>query len=158
MTLVCRFGPPLIRRRPNTRSNPFILATQNPCAHKPLGLISADWSILTLCSYFFFTNLASGICSTHVYQLVSACAGCQNRSYLTWSRWSFFCPVSMLSAQGVYSQKIPARTRVPHWAYIKPRDHHDSFDPRAAKLVGGEFLASMCKKTSFHLLLTRTTL
>jgi len=56
----------------------------------------------------------------------------------------------MLSAQGVYPLTIPSGTRVPNWAYIKPLDHNDSFNPQAAKLKGGEFLTYRCSKTSFH--------
>lgn len=56
----------------------------------------------------------------------------------------------MLSAQGVYSLTIPSGTRVPHWAYIKPLDHNDSFNPQAAISAGGELLTYSCKKTSFH--------
>lgn len=69
--------------------------------------------------------------------LESACGYCQNRTFISWSDWKFFCPTMLLSDQGVFPEAIPEGTRVPHWAYIKPSDNDDFFDALAAKLVGG---------------------
>lgn len=32
-------------------------------------------------------------CSSVTYSVVSACAGCQQRSYLNWTTWSYNCTV-----------------------------------------------------------------
>ena len=67
----------------------------------------------------------------------------------------------MLSDEGVYSERIPSGTLVPHWAYIRPSDYDDTFDAGAAKLVGGQFLliatsnpTGSCRSA---ILLTRTS-
>jgi hypothetical protein len=79
-----------------------------------------------------------GICSTPVYMLESACGACQNRTFISWTQWTFYCPADKLQSEGTYNQIIPGGTLVPHWAYLKPSDYDDFFNANAAKLVGGE--------------------
>lgn len=111
--------------------------TLAPKTHVCLHLLSKP-------SFPFTHNLGisfvqrTGICSTPVYMLESACGACQNRTFISWSNWKFYCPTGMLQDEGTYNQIIPSGTLVPHWAYLKPSDYSDFFDPSAAKLVGGE--------------------
>ncbi|KAG1891138.1 hypothetical protein F4604DRAFT_393609 [Suillus subluteus] len=55
------------------------------------------------------------VCNTVTYSMVSACADCQNRTYLDWSSWSSSC--SKLSIRE-YPNDIPTGTKVPNWAYL----------------------------------------
>jgi len=56
-------------------------------------------------------------CSSVVYELIAACADCQNRTYSRWSTWSTNCTTVY---RGSFSKDIPAGTSVPAWAYIDP--------------------------------------
>ncbi|KAF8306148.1 hypothetical protein DL93DRAFT_2088910 [Clavulina sp. PMI_390] len=76
------------------------------------------------------------ICSTPVYMLDSACGACQNQTFLSWSEFSAYCPTSMISPEGSYDSIIPSGTRVPAWAFLKPSDSGDFFDPTKAQIVG----------------------
>ncbi|KAF8317383.1 hypothetical protein DL93DRAFT_562308 [Clavulina sp. PMI_390] len=75
------------------------------------------------------------ICSSVVYQLVSACGSCQNRTIISWDSWNFFCPTSMVSV-GSYPEVIPSGTRVPHWAYLDPTQTDDFFNATLAQNTG----------------------
>lgn len=75
--------------------------------------------------------------------LDAACGACQNRTFISWTMHSQFCPAQLTAAQGTYTQLIPSGTVVPHWAYLKPSDNGDFFDADAAKLVGGELFSCL---------------
>jgi len=53
-------------------------------------------------------------CSTVYYSVISACATCQDRTYLTWSGWNANCSVTYTT----FPDPIPGGTRVPHWAFL----------------------------------------
>ncbi|KAH7906646.1 hypothetical protein BJ138DRAFT_1117381 [Hygrophoropsis aurantiaca] len=56
-------------------------------------------------------------CSTVIYALTSACALCQNGTFLGWSAWIGQCP----AANTVYMEwpaSIPSDTAIPPWAYL----------------------------------------
>ncbi|CAK5269648.1 unnamed protein product [Mycena citricolor] len=54
------------------------------------------------------------ICSSVMYSVLSACAGCQGRNVLTWSIFSQNCTTTYISR---FPEAIPSNTAVPHWAY-----------------------------------------
>ncbi|KAF8306165.1 hypothetical protein DL93DRAFT_2088945 [Clavulina sp. PMI_390] len=76
------------------------------------------------------------ICSTPVYMLDSACGACQNRTFISWTSFSQFCPTNILSPEGSYDSIIPSGTRVPAWAFLKPSDYGDYFNAAAAQQLG----------------------
>jgi len=100
-----------------------ILATQatgqaNPIA--PLSLPGAASS---------FTSNGSCYCNTVWYSLVSACAVCQNETWLTWPNYSQNCNQTYLMQ---FPDPIPSNTSVPRWAYLNVTETNDTFDPNAA--------------------------
>ncbi|KAF8306167.1 hypothetical protein DL93DRAFT_245183 [Clavulina sp. PMI_390] len=88
------------------------------------------------------------ICSTPVYMLDSACGACQNRTYISWTTFSAFCPLNMVSPQGQYNSIIPAGTRVPAYAFLKPSDYGDYFNPVAAHQLGDSPESTQVMSTS----------
>ncbi|KAF8340258.1 uncharacterized protein EI90DRAFT_3034883, partial [Cantharellus anzutake] len=75
-------------------------------------------------------------CSSVVYQLMSACAACQNRTYITYPNWGANCS-SIAIVEGEYRPSlIPPGTLVPNWAYIKPSIYNEIFNIDAAQGVG----------------------
>ncbi|KAJ3527407.1 hypothetical protein NMY22_g9798 [Coprinellus aureogranulatus] len=54
-------------------------------------------------------------CSSVVYSLISACAWCQNRDFISWSDWSANCTEVF---SGVFPEEIPRGVAVPAWAYM----------------------------------------
>ncbi|KAG2144847.1 hypothetical protein BD769DRAFT_1771858 [Suillus cothurnatus] len=73
----------------------------------------------------------SCVCNTVTYSMISACADCQNGSYLSWSSWSSSC--SQMSIRQ-YPMDIPSGTKVPNWAYLNVTG--SGFDPSAAQITG----------------------
>lgn len=69
------------------------------------------------------------ICSTVTYSLISACAGCQNRTFTTWTNWIVNCPFTEIV---IFPQPIPPNVDVPSWAYLNV-SLTDVFDPVAAQ-------------------------
>ncbi|KAF8339551.1 uncharacterized protein EI90DRAFT_3037040 [Cantharellus anzutake] len=65
------------------------------------------------------------ICSTPVYELMSACADCQNRTYISWSAWSLYCTNFPSVQEGIYNASIPRETAIPQWAFEKPSQNDD---------------------------------
>jgi len=59
-------------------------------------------------------NANSCRCSSVFYSLISACASCQDRNFLAWSRYQTNCSTVYVST---FSQRIPPNTAVPNWAY-----------------------------------------
>ncbi|KAF9469205.1 hypothetical protein BDZ94DRAFT_1243948 [Collybia nuda] len=68
-------------------------------------------------------------CSTVTYSLISACGGCQNRTFTSWANWSLNCPVLYVT---LYPKPIPIGTDVPSWAYLNVTKTNNTFDPVAA--------------------------
>ncbi|KIL60486.1 hypothetical protein M378DRAFT_918536 [Amanita muscaria Koide BX008] len=74
-------------------------------------------------------------CNSVFYSLLSACAICQGALLDHWSDFSKGCPRRWMTK---YPLTIPARVRVPHWAYLDVQAS-DVFDPAAAaSAVGSE--------------------
>lgn len=74
------------------------------------------------------------ICSTIVYSLVSACAGCQGSSWIEWDTWAYNCTAVDPPTQ--YPNPIPAGTSVPHWAYLNLTGTNGTWDALAAQNAG----------------------
>ncbi|KAK0459823.1 uncharacterized protein EV420DRAFT_292641 [Desarmillaria tabescens] len=68
-------------------------------------------------------------CSTVSYSLISACAACQNRTFVQWSQWRVNCASVAI---GGFPEPIPNGTRVPAWAYLDVKTE-DNFDINQAK-------------------------
>ncbi|KAG1891137.1 hypothetical protein F4604DRAFT_1913950 [Suillus subluteus] len=90
-------------------------------------------------------------CSTVTYSMLSACADCQNATYLNWTSWSLSCTqtsiresvrkvVDILQAFLIppidrYLMNIPTGIKVPNWAYLSVSGA-SGFDPVAAQSNG----------------------
>jgi len=55
-------------------------------------------------------------CNTVVYSLISACAGCQKGTWLTFDQWTANCSSS--GSQSTFPEAITNSTRVPAWAFL----------------------------------------
>ncbi|KAG6814538.1 hypothetical protein H0H92_000065 [Tricholoma furcatifolium] len=56
-------------------------------------------------------------CSGVFYNLVSACAGCQDRQWLPWTQYNANCSTVYPT---IFEGTIPSGTAVPHYAYLDP--------------------------------------
>ncbi|KAF9507632.1 hypothetical protein BS47DRAFT_1351409 [Hydnum rufescens UP504] len=74
------------------------------------------------------------ICSTVMYELVSACGACQGASWVRWDAWSANCPSNLITIS-YYSQHIPESTAIPAWAFYNPR-FSDGNNPWKVRDVG----------------------
>jgi len=70
------------------------------------------------------------LCNSVVYSLISACASCQQGSYLPWSKWTIVCKAVYLNVLPI---SIPPETDVPRWAYTLDPETSDSFNVTAAR-------------------------
>jgi len=68
-------------------------------------------------------------CSTVAYSMLSACAGCQNRTITSWSEWTTNCARVSINS---FPDPISEGTFVPGWAYLDVKTA-DVFDPIVAK-------------------------
>ncbi|KAJ7775080.1 hypothetical protein B0H16DRAFT_1509459 [Mycena metata] len=69
------------------------------------------------------------LCSTVTYSLISACGGCQNRIFTTWTDWSANCPQVEVA---LFLQPIPSQVEVPAWAYLDVTKTDNIFNPLLA--------------------------
>jgi len=83
----------------------------------PVGThyIGPSGALVSLCS-----------CSTVTYSLISACGGCQNRTFLSWPDWAVNCPQVEVAQ---FLQTVPAQTVVPSWAYLDVTKSNNTFNP-----------------------------
>ncbi|KAJ7724451.1 hypothetical protein DFH07DRAFT_263761 [Mycena maculata] len=65
-------------------------------------------------------------CSTVTYSLISACGGCQSRTFITWSAWAANCTRVEV---GEFLQPIPSQVVVPSWAYLDVTQTDNDFNP-----------------------------
>ncbi|KAF8633430.1 hypothetical protein AX17_004601 [Amanita inopinata Kibby_2008] len=72
-------------------------------------------------------------CNSVFYSLLSACAACQNRNFIGWTAFSTNCTQVYLT---VFPRQIPAKTAVPHYAYLNVSTI-DDFDVGTASAIGG---------------------
>ncbi|KAJ7046998.1 hypothetical protein C8F04DRAFT_217306 [Mycena alexandri] len=66
------------------------------------------------------------LCSTVTYSLISACGGCQTRTFTTWTDWSANCPQVEVA---LFLQPIPSQVEVPDWAYLDVTKTDNIFNP-----------------------------
>ncbi|KAF9507620.1 hypothetical protein BS47DRAFT_288618 [Hydnum rufescens UP504] len=76
------------------------------------------------------------ICTTVVYNLLSACGACQNRTWISWTSWSFYCVDYRDIKEGTYNVTIPYGSSIPAWAFDLPSNHNDTFNISAAQDIG----------------------
>ncbi|GLB34837.1 putative expressed protein [Lyophyllum shimeji] len=69
-------------------------------------------------------------CNVVVYSLISACGGCQGRTFTNWANWTLNCVVS---DKETFPMTIPTAVEVPNWAYLNISLTKDNFDPVAAQ-------------------------
>ncbi|KAI6128276.1 hypothetical protein EDD17DRAFT_846712 [Pisolithus thermaeus] len=76
-------------------------------------------------------NANACTCNTVTYSLLSACAACQNGTYVDWFAWVLNCSTTYVG----YPESIPSGTAIPHWAYqdVTP---DGNFNVTLAKAVG----------------------
>lgn len=72
-------------------------------------------------------------CSTVYYSLLSACAYCQNQSFLSWTSYDSNCTAVY---NQIFVDPIPTSTKIPHYAYLDVVTN-DTFSPAAAEIAGG---------------------
>ncbi|KAJ7709712.1 hypothetical protein B0H17DRAFT_234035 [Mycena rosella] len=70
-------------------------------------------------------------CSTVTYSLISACAGCQNRTFIPWTEWATNC--SQVEV-GRFLQTIPPEVVIPSWAFLDVTKTANIFNPILANL------------------------
>ncbi|KAF8341667.1 uncharacterized protein EI90DRAFT_3285711 [Cantharellus anzutake] len=76
------------------------------------------------------------ICTSIVYGLVSACAACQNGTFISYPAWTVDC-TNISTVEGMYRPSlIPSGTLVPRWAYLKPSSYGGLFNIEIAKQIG----------------------
>ncbi|KAF9507622.1 hypothetical protein BS47DRAFT_289414 [Hydnum rufescens UP504] len=73
---------------------------QNPClqaAWLQAECHDGDWRVNTIPPAFHYIGPQNNstenacICTTVVYNLMSTCGACQNRTWISWTSWSFYC-------------------------------------------------------------------
>jgi len=77
-------------------------------------------------------------CNTVTYSLVSACGGCQDRTYVNWTTWHENCSKIY---EATFPLPIPPAAAVPRWAYLNISQTTDNFDPIAAAQIIGVSLS-----------------
>jgi len=85
------------------------------------------------------------LCSTVTYSLVSACAGCQGRSFLNWTDWSANCSQVEVTT---FLQPIPSQVVVPAWAYLNVTQSNNIFNPIIASLNASHSSSSSVMSSS----------
>jgi len=88
------------------------------------------------------------LCSSVTYSMISACAGCQNRTYTDWVTWSYDCTQVSFTT---FPEPLPSRVEVPSWAFLNLTLTGNNFSVAAA-----EGNASASSTTSTSLVLTPT--
>lgn len=83
-------------------------------------------------------------CSTVYYSLLSACAYCQNQTYLDWSIYDVNCTTLY---NEVFIDAIPSSTLIPHYAYLDVVTGN-SFSVVAAENAGGPESSSVPQATT----------
>jgi len=88
-------------------------------------------------------------CSTVTYSAISACAGCQDRTYIDWLTWSLNCP-SEITTLSIFPKNLPsaATVVVPLWAYINLTLTNNNFSVIAAEEVANETSTTSAVTTS----------
>ncbi|TFK30081.1 hypothetical protein FA15DRAFT_197163 [Coprinopsis marcescibilis] len=81
------------------------------------------------------TNQNSCRCSSVLYSLISACAHCQERNYVEWSKYKENCTAAMTPHSGSFPFPLPPGVAVPSWAY-QDVEKGDTFDISAAIISG----------------------
>ncbi|KAF9507616.1 hypothetical protein BS47DRAFT_1488764 [Hydnum rufescens UP504] len=119
---------------------------QSPClqaAWLQAECNDGDWGVDSLPPDYHYIGPTSDnstenacICTTVVYNLLSACGACQNLIWITWTSWSFFCVDYRYIKEGTYNVTIPYGTSIPAWAFDLPSHHNDTFNISAAKNIG----------------------
>ncbi|KAF8339531.1 uncharacterized protein EI90DRAFT_3286048 [Cantharellus anzutake] len=75
-------------------------------------------------------------CTSIVYELMSACGACQNRTFISYPAWTVDCG-NISTVEGVYTPSlIPSGALVPRWAYLKPSSYGGLFNIEVAKQIG----------------------
>ncbi|KZP19553.1 hypothetical protein FIBSPDRAFT_955430 [Athelia psychrophila] len=95
---------------------------QSPCqisAFLGAACNHGQWNIQPLPSGFTYSGPEGSTvnpcqCSTVTYAMTSACAACQNGTWLSWSAWSSSCTTVYPS---IYTEAINLTTSIPGWAY-----------------------------------------
>jgi len=98
-------------------------------------------------------------CSSVVYNLVSACAACQNDVWVPWSEWSSNCSTSVTTL-GQWPLDIPAGTAVPAYAYINPVIHGNTFNLTLAQNATGPqstYFGTPTASINYHLSTSATS-
>ncbi|KAF8266888.1 hypothetical protein EI94DRAFT_1731877 [Lactarius quietus] len=72
-------------------------------------------------------------CNTVIYNLVSACGGCQGGSPISLSEYYLNCTTTLEPA--LFPNPVPVGTQVPHWALLDPTSSN-FWSASTAQLVG----------------------
>ncbi|KAJ7343295.1 hypothetical protein DFH08DRAFT_222512 [Mycena albidolilacea] len=88
-------------------------------------------------------------CSTVTYSLVSACGGCQERTFLSWTDWAANCREVEV---GRFLEAVPTQVIVPSWAYLDVTKTNNTFNPilanQSLSTSGSSSSASISSSTS----------
>ncbi|KAF4615517.1 hypothetical protein D9613_002753 [Agrocybe pediades] len=72
------------------------------------------------------------LCSTVTYSTISACGGCQGRTFQNWTTWSQFCVNTDIAK---FPRPLPDAVEVPIWAMINVTLTDNTFNPIIAQSV-----------------------
>jgi len=69
-------------------------------------------------------------CSSVTYSMISACGGCQNRTFIDWLTWSAECTQTSFMT---FPKPIPTSVVVPSWAYLNLSLTNNTFNALVAQ-------------------------
>ncbi|KAF9454635.1 hypothetical protein P691DRAFT_806804 [Macrolepiota fuliginosa MF-IS2] len=92
------------------------------------------------------TRATPCLCNSVTYSLISACGGCQNRTFIDYATWIQNCVNVVKTTQ--YPDTIPNVTEVPSWAFLNISLTGNTFDPTAAEQEAERAAASPSSTTS----------
>ncbi|KAJ7905710.1 hypothetical protein B0H14DRAFT_22316 [Mycena olivaceomarginata] len=95
----------------------------------PLRLPVAEVNSIPVGTHYIGPSPANATpcqCSTVTYSLVSACGGCQERNFLSWTDWAANCREVEV---GRFLEAVPTQVIVPSWAYLDVTTTNNTFNP-----------------------------
>ncbi|KAF8316466.1 uncharacterized protein EI90DRAFT_3021551 [Cantharellus anzutake] len=150
-----------------------MIIRENPCkvASELQAVCGGGWDVTSLPPDYHYIDNQGPVkgsetngpnyctCTSIVYELMSACGACQNRTFISYPAWTIDC-TNISTKEGVYNPSlIPSGTLVPRWAYLKPSSYGGLFNIEIAKQIGDapESSRSLSLNTTSSTTTTSTT-
>ncbi|KAF8339334.1 hypothetical protein F5887DRAFT_981026 [Amanita rubescens] len=110
------------------------------CTGQQLPLTALSPGEAYVAPQYYGPSPISCYCSSVYYSLISACAFCQNGSWIPWANYLELCNQTYLME---YPGPIPSDTSVPSWAYLNLTETGYTFDPAVASYLATASSSSM---------------